>query len=225
LGAPPEWARPRILQPKPKSTPSPSGERESTSAPPRRSSGPAPREGSLRPEGPGDLVRRPRPDDPIVLDTEPGAFLFGSWKNLFIAIWESQPTMPGVDRMFRATTVMNGLHPSGRSTVHIIASGAGLPTSEVRAHFANTAKKSTDNLACVAVVVGGTGFWTSALRSFVTGLRWLDPRSFDFRMTATIEEVAKWLPVEHARRTGVELDARRLVEVIAGWAAPRNRSS
>jgi hypothetical protein len=159
-----------------------------------------------------------------VLDSEPGAFIFGSWKNVFIGVWESQATMPAVDRMFRATKVMNDLHPSGRSTIHIVAHGAGLPTPEVRKHFVDALKKNADNLACVAVVVGGTGFWTSALRSFVTGLRWLAPRSFDFRMMTTIEGVAKWLPVEHARRTGVELDARRLIEVIDAWAAPRKRS-
>jgi hypothetical protein len=168
-------------------------------------------------------LRRTRPDEPIVLDTEPGAFIFGSWKNVFIGVWESQATMPAVDRMIRATNVLNDLHPEGRSTIHIVTDGAGLPTSEVRAHFVNVLKKNADTLACVAVVVGGTGFWTSALRSFVTGLRWLAPRSFDFRMCTTIEEVAKWLPPRHAKRTGVQLDSRRLVQVIDGWAAPRKR--
>jgi hypothetical protein len=98
-----------------------------------------------------------------------------------------------------------------------------LPAPDVRAHFVDALKKNAENLACVAVVVAGTGFWTSALRSFVTGLRWLAPRSFEFRMDSTVEDVAKWLPAEHATRTGVELDRRRLVQVIEGWAAPRRR--
>jgi hypothetical protein len=206
---------------------------------PPRSSAPAPRESkpvtrqSIAPPRDGVALRRtsvppgsspPEHDPPIVLDTEPGAFLFGSWKNVFVGVWESQATMPAVDRMLRATTILNDLCPMGRSTIHIVAHGASLPSPEVRTHFANALKKNAEKLACVAVIVVGTGFWTSALRSFVTGLRWLAPRSFDFRMNSTIEEVAKWLPAEHAKRTGVELDRRRLVQVIDGWAAPRKRS-
>jgi hypothetical protein len=40
-------------------------------------------------------------------------------------------------------------------------------------------------------------------------------------MNSTIEDVAKWLPAEHARRTGVVLDRKRLAQVIEGWAGPR----
>jgi hypothetical protein len=160
----------------------------------------------------------------VVLDTEPGAFLFGSWKNVFVGVWESQATIPAVERMVRATNVVNDLCPGGRSTIHIVANGAGLPMADVRTDFVNALKKNAGQLACVAVVVGGTGFWTSALRSFVTGLRWLAPRSFDFRMSTTIEEVGQWLPAEHGKRTGVDLDPRRLVQVLEGWAAPRGYS-
>jgi hypothetical protein len=159
-----------------------------------------------------------------VLDSEPGAFLFGAWKNVFVGVWESQATKPAVDRMVRATDAMNDWCPSGRSTIHLVVDGAGLPTADVRAHFANALKKNAGQLACVAVIIGGTGFWTSALRSFVTGLRWLAPRSFDFRLCATVEELAKWVPAEHAKRTGIEIDPRRLVQVLDGWAAPRKQS-
>jgi hypothetical protein len=193
-----------------------------TSAPPTRVSAPPSQIPPLRVETLSDVARR-NLDQPIVLDSEPGAFIFGGWKNVFVGIWESQATKPAVDRMIRATTTLNDLHPMGRSTIHVVAHGAGLPTTEVRAHFVKALKMNADKLACVAVVVVGTGFWTSALRSFVTGLRWLAPRSFDFRMNSSIEDVAKWLPAEHARRTGVELDRRRLVHVIEGWAAPRKQ--
>jgi hypothetical protein len=42
-------------------------------------------------------------------------------------------------------------------------------------------------------------------------------------MNTTIQEVARWLPPEHAKRTGVVLDPRRLVQVIDGWAGPRKQ--
>jgi hypothetical protein len=182
------------------------------------------REPSQRPQGGGDIARRLRQAEPVVLETEPGAFLFGAWRNIFVGVWESQATIPAVERMVRATNALSDFTPTGRSTIHIVSNGAALPTADVRAHFVDALKKNAGQLACVAVVVGGTGFWTSALRSFVTGLRWLAPRSFDFRMSSTIEDVAQWLPAEHGKRTGVEIDPRRLVQVIEGWAAPRRKS-
>jgi hypothetical protein len=193
--------------------------RRRTSTPPRS----APRETLERAEGHPSAIRRTRADDPVVLDSEPGAFIFGSWRNVFIGIWESQATMAAVDRMVKATDAMTELHPTGRSTIHIVVHGAGLPSSEVRTHFVDVLKKNADQIACVAVVVGGTGFWTSALRSFVTGLRWLAPRTFHFRMFTTIEEVSRWLPDEHNKRTGIEIDPKQLVKVVDAWAAPRRR--
>lgn len=156
-----------------------------------------------------------------MLDSEPGAFLFGAYKNIFVGVWESQATMEAVERMVKATNTMSELHPTGRSTIHIVAHGAALPTAEVRAHFASTLKAHADQIACVAVVIGGTGFWTSALRSFVTGLRWLAPRSFDFRLCGTTYELSRWLPNEHNKRTGIDIDPKRLVQVLDDWSSAR----
>jgi hypothetical protein len=194
--------------------------RRRTSMLPPRS---APRETEGRAEVATEAARRLRFDEPVVLDSEPGAFMFGSWRNVFIGIWESQATMAAVDRMVKATDAMSELHPTGRSTIHIVVHGAGLPSAEVRTHFVDVLKKNADQIACVAVVVGGTGFWTSALRSFVTGLRWLAPRTFHFRMFTTIEELSRWLPDEHNKRTGIEVDPRQLVKVVDAWVAPRRR--
>jgi hypothetical protein len=144
---------------------------------------------------------------------------------VLVVVWESQATMTAVDRMVRASNTLNSAWPTGRSNIHIIADGAGLPTPEVRAHFIDLMKIHAEELACVGVVVGGTGFWTSALRSFVTGLRWLAPRTFDFRLFGTVHEVARWLPPEHAKRTAVNLDSRRLVQILETWSTPRSSGS
>ena len=103
-----------------------------------------PRETPERAEGFPSAIRRTRYDEPIVLDSEPGAFIFGSWRNVFIGIWESQATMAAVDRMVKATDAMSELHPTGRSTIHIVVHGAGLPSAEVRAHFVDVLKKNAD---------------------------------------------------------------------------------
>jgi hypothetical protein len=151
----------------------------------------------------------------------PGAF-FGSWKNVFVSIWQLQGTILAIDRMLAAIAAMPRIAEK-RSDIYVIAEGARLPEARVRDHFVDVIKSSSQVLAGVSVVVGGTGFWSSAIRSFVTGLHWLAPRSFDFRLHGSVEEVADWLPPVHERLSGVHLDPARLRRVLDEWTAPRMR--
>jgi hypothetical protein len=151
----------------------------------------------------------------------PGAF-FGSWKNVFVSIWQLQGTILAIDRMLAAIAAMPRLAEK-RSDIYVIAEGARLPEARVRDHFVDVIKSSSQALAGVSVVVGGTGFWSSAIRSFVTGLHWLAPRSFDFRLHGSVEEVADWLPPVHERLSGIHLDPSRLRRVLDEWTAPRMR--
>jgi hypothetical protein len=69
-----------------------------------------------------------------------------------------------------------------------------------------------NELACVAVVVGGTGFWASAMRNAVIGLRVFASRKFELRLHGTVDEVVTWLPSAHQQQTQVELPASALRE-------------
>src|SRR5262245_29623069 len=114
-------------------------------------------------------------DEPIVHDAESGAFLFGSWRNVVIAVWESQATEAGVERLAKVVEVVARTHPE-RSNIHFIATDAALPDADVRAKFVALMKQNAAHLAHVVVVYGGSGFWASAFRSFVTGMRWVAPK-------------------------------------------------
>jgi hypothetical protein len=161
-------------------------------------------------------------DETTVHEGTPGAF-FGSWKNVLVAVWQSQGTVLAVDRMLAAIAAMPRIAEK-RSDIYVIAAGASLPEARVRDHFIDVMKASSDALAAVAVVVGGTGFWASAIRSFVTGLHWVAPRSFDFRLHGSIEDVATWLPPVHEHLSGVRLDPHRLRRVLEEWTTPTIRS-
>jgi hypothetical protein len=95
-----------------------------------------------------------------ILDWEPHGFVFGSWKNVLIAIWKGQATGPRVERFKRAIEVMNERIPGYRSNVHVILEGAKLPTAEARASLVELMKRNQDVLAGVVIVVSGTGFWS-----------------------------------------------------------------
>ena len=150
------------------------------------------------------------PDDFTVFDSEPGLFVFGAWENVLIAVWASQIDGACVERFTKAVDTMAARRPGLRSNVHVVTEGTALPTPEARAGLVASMKRHSGSLASVGVVFRGSGFWAGALRAAVTGMRFLSPRSFDFQLFGAVDEVVRWLPVEHQKVTGVHLDAAGL---------------
>src|SRR5262245_53157518 len=114
----------------------------------------------------------------VVLDSEPGAFVFGAWQNIRIAVWPQQATGLALERLDRITQQMLQAWPNGISTIHVTRSGPiggarmseRLPTEEARAGFKGLIDRYAQ-LACVAVLIEGSGFVASTLRSVITGIR------------------------------------------------------
>jgi hypothetical protein len=154
-------------------------------------------------------------------DTEPGSFAIATWSHVLMVRWESAADGSAVERLAKVSKDLAAeQHQTRRSNVHIILDTAGLPTPEARAGFIHLMKAHADRLACVAIVVGGSGFLASAMRSLMTGMRLLSPRSFNYRLHGSTDEVVKWLPNEHLAKTGEPIDSRRLAHVLALWARP-----
>lgn len=109
---------------------------------------------------------------------------------------------------------MAASYPKGFSAIHMIANKAGVPTPEGRSGLLQVMSEQASNMACVGVVVGGTGFWASTMRSFVTGMRFMTPRNFELRLHGTPEEVLAWLPQHHTQATGVPVDETALARVL-----------
>jgi hypothetical protein len=84
--------------------------------------------------------------------------------------------------------------------------------------FLKIMKDNAPFVGCLAVILGGTGFWVSAMRSVVTGLRAVAPRVLDLRVHGKFEELLEWFPAEHLKRTGVNIDLdafKRMLESVA----------
>ena len=151
---------------------------------------------------------------------EPGTCRIAALRNLMVVYWTSPATGEAAARLAAATEHVLKTYPAGLSAVHMIADKSGLPTAEGRAGLVQIMNEKAAQIACVAVVVGGTGFWASAMRSFITGMRFVSPRNFDLRLHGTPAEVMMWLPQKHAKVTGVAIDERQLVRVldsVATW--------
>jgi hypothetical protein len=52
------------------------------------------------------------------------------------------------------------------------------------------------------------------MRSAITGMRYISPRSFEMRLHGRSSEIADWLPQAHKQRTGVTIHGPSLVQVM-----------
>jgi hypothetical protein len=155
-----------------------------------------------------------------VVTTEPGTCGVGVANNLMIAVWWWQATGSAVQRLFPIVEVLNQEYPQGYSHIHIVKDKAPIPTSEARAGFLRLMGHPA--LGHVAVVIGGQGFWASAMRSAITGMQIISPRGFQLRLQGSIREVVAWLPEAHLKRTGVEIESAALLAMLEraeGWLA------
>ena len=155
----------------------------------------------------------------VLLDSEPGEFALYSWKNLMIACWSTRATGPAMERVSLAREAMGHDHPEGVSVIYLIAENAGLPTPEARAGVEQLMTRYRDQRACLALVVQGEGFWASAMRGAITGVRLLVPGQFPMRICGDVAEVVEWLPELHEERTGIKVEPEALRRVLEGLMA------
>jgi hypothetical protein len=75
-------------------------------------------------------------------------------------------------------------------------------------------------LACVAVVLPGRAFAVAAMRAAIIGIRAASPQSFAFRMHEAVDDVGRWVPREHLKRTSVLVHPTELSTALSdAWTA------
>ena len=141
-------------------------------------------------------------------------FTIATWKNVALHLWTVAATPVMVAKLDEFSVGFTSAHPEGISAVHVIAKGAPLPGKEVRDLLREVSDRHAEHVACVCHVVEGSGFWASALQSFLTGLHWLSARSYSLHICSNIPAAAQWVPGPHAERTRVTLAPAELEEAI-----------
>jgi hypothetical protein len=150
-------------------------------------------------------------------------FRLGVCHDIAVCSWRGQPTLPAVNMLFLLLGKLRDEQPMRRSYVHLIPEGLGLPDGPTRSRMVAIMKEFEQEMACVGLVVAGSGFWASAMRNAILGLRVLAPRSFDFGVHGSIEELVAWLPESHRKRTGNAVSASALTQLIQQaqhWTTP-----
>jgi hypothetical protein len=163
-----------------------------------------------------------------LLDSEPGVVTVYAHGNITIIVWWGRASPQAAQRLHRVTEQRRKQHPEGLSAIHIVKGDVVLPDQATRDALVRVMKDSDTSLAALAVVIGGGGFWASALRSVITGMRVLSRSAFELRLHGTIDEALAWLPDKHAQRTGVAVDKDRLrhsLETAGSAACPDERAA
>lgn len=141
-----------------------------------------------------------------VLDLEPERFSFGIYRNLLVAVWTAQVNGHAVERLAAVIRKVARDNPLGFSAIHLAVEGMPMPDGDARTGMRQLLAEHASTLACLGVVVGGDGFWGSALRAIVTSIWQGTARGFEFRICGSASEVVDWLPPRHQQRTGTMLD-------------------
>lgn len=152
----------------------------------------------------------------------PGAMRFWAFKNIGICAWSGQATQTAMQIVIQSVEGLLTSRTESCSYIHMIAHGVPLPEAAARSAMIELMRRQEARTACAAIVIYGAGFWTSAMRSAVTGIRVLVPRSFDYRIHGSVAEVLEWFPKQHARRTGVDVSVGELevaLMQVQSWLA------
>jgi hypothetical protein len=158
--------------------------------------------------------------DLAVMGEFPGVFRVGMCGRVAIAAWFGSLSIESVEAYARVVQDVIARLGGGRgSVVHLVNERVGMPPSATRPALTKL-MEDTQALSCASVVVQGSGFWASAIRGFLTGMRLLGPSTYRIREHSTLADVVAWLPAEHEKFTGEPLDPEELarcLEIAKRW--------
>jgi hypothetical protein len=138
------------------------------------------------------------------LAREPGVASFSRYRNLLIVVWVDVATPAAVER-FAAVGQQLSRESPRFSILHWLTPNKPIPDPAVRQGLVEVARELRQHIACTSMVLNGVGFWASAIRATINGMRLMSPNRVDLRVDHTVEQAASWLPAVHTEKTGTPI--------------------
>ena len=148
------------------------------------------------------------------LGDEPGVVSFYGYENITIIVWHAKPTLAAAQHLARVSQRRRAEFVQGISVVHLVQVTFEMPDGPTRDEFVRLLRDGGGKLAVLCVIVGAGGFWASALRSLVTGLRVLSRGSFDLGLHTDMAEAIEYLRPRHLAKTGVAISGEQFSSVL-----------
>ena len=139
--------------------------------------------------------------------------VIASWRNVGLVLWGAQATLKPTRKMGAMSADLLKNYAK-ISIIQIIPDNVPMPTEDAQALFSKMTDAGGQSIACLVYVMSGEGFWSSTMRSYLTGVHWIRHRPFVPRICATLQDVVFWMPGVHTERTGVSISASELQEVL-----------
>jgi len=149
----------------------------------------------------------------LELRTEPGVYAYDLWQNISIGVYVGQATLTAVRRLNDMSREMSQRYPDGRSSVVFVLDQLLGPTPEAQVEMKRVVE--SEGLACMCIVIEGTGFWASGIRSMANNVKREVTTGVQHRVFTTIDEVVTWMPPLHRDMTGVVLDPSEFRRALA----------
>jgi hypothetical protein len=160
------------------------------------------------------MKRRPSIGLVETLAMEPGRCHFSVYRNIAIGIWVGQANRAAAEAALRVAKEMAIRSPGRHSSVAFLLDGLPGPLPEALPLLNKLWEKRPD-LACTAMVLEGSGFWASGLRSMITNSRREGGGEVPLKIGTSIEEIVDWFSIQHEKATGMDIAPAELREALA----------
>jgi len=150
-----------------------------------------------------------------LVSESPGVNQIWLWRNVVVVTWKGKATAEVARKLGPLSReILPRTRAPKLSYIHVVPNNLVMPDADTRDVLLELSREHVHETACVAAIIEGGGFWASAIRGFITGIRVLAPRELNLRMHKVVAELLPWFPEEHARLTGVELDPEELLRQV-----------
>jgi hypothetical protein len=148
------------------------------------------------------------------LAIERGRCHFSLYQNIAIGVWVAQANTAAVEAALGVAKQMAARFPGRHSSVAFLLDGLPGPLPEAMPLLAKLFAKRSD-LACTAMILEGSGFWASGLRSMVNNARREGGSEAPLKIGTSIDQVVDWLSAQNEQQTGVAIAPTELAEALA----------
>lgn len=104
-----------------------------------------------------------------VIGTFEGGSCVAQCDRVLLTYYTGKAPLEYLDVAQRAGRALGAAHPKRVLSLTLIVGGATIPAADFRAKAETNMRESDAWIQAGAMVIGGTGFWTSAARSVITG--------------------------------------------------------
>lgn len=146
---------------------------------------------------------------------EANGFVYAALSNIGIAIFGTKANVENIRELPKITIDLVSEYGC-TSTIYIAVRSMPIPDAEARALLQQQAAELATHLVAVANVIGGDGFYASAIRGFVTSLHWIGSghKHFNMRVFPRFAAAAHWLAAEHSAKS-LAIDGADLEREVA----------